>query len=184
NAAGDIAYTVNTTLLTDIRIGFSRYRVTVSAQDQTTQLANTVGIPGLNIAGSPDTNGLPDLQLNNNLFMGYSCNCPLHERETLMDYVNNWTKVVGNHTFKFGSTWEQAWNQRLPSDNHRAGVYNFNASVTSSATNPNSGFPLASFLLGLPSSFARFAQVSTTQEDRQNRSFSFIQDTCRVTPKL
>jgi hypothetical protein len=184
NAAGDVTYTFGPTLLTDIRIGMSRYRVTVSAQDQTTQLANTVGIPGLNIPGHPDTNGLPDLNLNNNLFMGYSCNCPLHERETVIDYINNWTKIVGNHTLKFGSTWEQAWNQRLPSDNHRAGVYNFAASVTASADNPNSGFPLASFLLGLPSSFARFAQVSTTQEDRQNRSFSFIQDTWRVTKKL
>ncbi len=63
-------------------------------------------------------------------------------------------------------------------------MYNFNASVTSSADNPNSGFPLASFLLGDPSTFARFGQVSTTQEDRQNRSFSFIQDTWRVNTKL
>ncbi len=184
DAAGDATYTFGPTLLTDIRVGMSRYRVTVSAPDQTSQLANTIGIPGLNLAGQPSTYGLPDIQLNGSLFMGYSCNCPLHERETVIDYLNNWTKVVGNHTFKFGSTWEQAWNQRLPSDNHRAGVYNFGASVTSSATNGNSGFPLASFLLGLPSSFARFGQESTTQEDRQNRSFSFIQDTWRVNTKL
>ncbi len=184
NAAGDITYTFGPTLLTDVRVGMSRYRVTVSAPDQTTQLANTIGIPGLNLPGRPDTNGLPDFQLNGNLFMGYSCNCPLHERETVIDYINNWTKIAGNHTIKFGSTWEQAWNQRLPSDNHRAGVYNFNASVTSSLNDPNSGFPLASFLLGLPSSFNRFEQVSTTQEDRQNRSFSFVQDTWRVTSKL
>ena len=184
NAAGDATITVSPTLLTDIRVGFSRYRVNVSAQDQTTQLANTVGIPGLNIPNRPDTNGLPDIQLSGSLFMGYSCNCPLTERETVFDYVNNWTKVSGNHTFRFGSTWEQAWNQRLPSDNHRAGVYNFTGSVTSSATNSGSGFPLASFLLGLPASFARFAQATTTQEDRQNRSFSFVQDTWRVTPKL
>ncbi len=182
NAAGDVTYTIGPSLLTDIRIGMSRYRVTVSAPDQSQPLANTIGLPGLNT--TPDTYGLPDLQLNGNLFMGYSCNCPLHERETVIDYINNWTKVAGNHTFSFGSTWEQAWNQRLPSDNHRAGVYNFNASVTSIAGNANSGFPLASFLLGLPSSFARFAQATTSQEDRQNRSFSFVQDTWRVTPKL
>jgi hypothetical protein len=184
NAAGDATYSFNPNLLTDIRVGMSRYRVNVSAPDQTAQLANTIGIPGLNISGRPDTNGLPDLQLAGALFMGYSCNCPLMERETVIDYVNNWTKIAGNHTFRFGSTWEQAWNQRLPSDNHRAGVYNFTASVTASATNSNSGFPLASFLLGDPSSFARFSQATTTQEDRQNRSFSFVQDTWRVTPKL
>ncbi len=116
--------------------------------------------------------------------MGYSCNCPLHERETLLDYVNNWTKVAGNHTIRFGGTFEMAWNQRLPSDQHRAGSYQFNDSVTADANVSGSGLGLASFMLGDPSSFNRFEQVSTTQEDRQNRMFYFTQDTWRVTQKL
>ncbi len=186
NVASGVTYTFGPNLLTEVRFGFSRYRVTVSAQDQTTQLANTVGIPGLNLSGRPDTNGLPDLTINGSggFSMGYSCNCPLHERETLLDYVNNWTKISGNHTIRFGGTFEMAWNQRLPSDQHRAGVYQFNDSVTSDAADPSSGLGLASFMLGDPSSFNRFEQVSTTQEDRQNRMFYFLQDTWRVTPKL
>ena len=196
NIGSDVTYTFNPTLLTDFRFGFSRYRVNVSAQDEGQQLANTVGIPGLNIAGRPDTNGLPDIQINglggisstggnNNVGIGYNCNCPLTERETLFDYVNNWTKIAGNHTIRFGGTWEMAWNQRLPSDNHRAGVYAFNDSVTSASgvANPG-GLGLASFLVGAPSSFSRFGQVSTTQEDRQNRLYTFVQDTFRATPKL
>jgi len=188
NVASDVSYTFSPTLLTDVRFGFSRYRVTVAAQDQNTQLANTVGIPGLNIDGRPDTNGLPDLTINGagGFSMGYSCNCPLHERETLLDYINNWTKVSGNHTIRFGGTFEQAWNLRLPSDQHRAGVYQFNDSVTSTDVNGNAlgGLGLASFLLGAPSSFNRFQQISTNQEDRQNRMFYFLQDTWRITPKL
>ncbi len=192
NVASDAAYTISPTLVTDIRIGFSRYQVNVSSPDQTTALATQIGLPGLNIAGRADTNGLPDINIGNGpisssgggFSLGYNCNCPLTERETLLDYVNEWTKVAGNHTVRFGSTWEQAWNLRLPSDNHRAGVYTFNSSVTSSPTDGNSGLGLASFLLGDTSTFARFQQVSTNQEDRQNRSFSYIQDTWRVTPKL
>jgi hypothetical protein len=186
NVASGVTYTISPSLQTEVRFGFSRYRVTVAAQDQTTQLANTVGIPGLNLAGRPDTNGLPDLTINGagGFSMGYSCNCPLHERETLLDYVNNWTKIAGNHTLRFGGTFEMAWNQRLPSDNHRAGVYQFNDSVTSDSSVSSSGLGLASFLLGDPSSFDRFEQVSTTQEDRQNRMFYFAQDTWRITPKL
>ena len=46
------------------------------------------------------------------------------------------------------------------------------------------GLGLASFLLGAPTEFQRFGQISTTQEDRQNRMFYFIQDTWRITPKL
>ena len=186
NIASNVTYTFNPTLLADVRFGFSRYRVTVSAQDQNSQLANTVGIPGLNIAGRPDTNGLPDLTINGagGLNIGYSCNCPLHERETLLDYVSTWTKIAGNHTIRWGGTWEAAWNQRLPSDNHRAGSYQFNDAVTSDANVPGSGLGLASFLLGDPSSFSRFQQVSTTQEDRQNRLLTFVQDTWRISPKL
>ncbi len=186
NVASGVTYTFGPNLLTEVRFGFSRYRVTVSAQDQTTQLANTVGIPGLNLSGRPDTNGLPDLTINGagGFSLGYSCNCPLHERETLLDYVNNWTKISGNYTIRFGGTFEMAWNQRLPSDQHRAGVYQFNDSVTADASVPSSGLGLASFMLGDPSSFNRFEQVSTTQEDRQNRMFYFLQDTWRVTPKL
>jgi hypothetical protein len=63
-------------------------------------------------------------------------------------------------------------------------VYAFNPTVTSLAGSSNSGLGLASFLLGLPSTFNRFAQISTTQEDRQNRMFLFAQDTWRVTQKL
>jgi Carboxypeptidase regulatory-like domain/TonB dependent receptor len=192
NVASGATYIFSPTLLTEMRFGFSRYRVTVSAQDQTTQLANDVGIPGLNLPGKPDTNGLPNLTINGvgafngtgGLAMGYSCNCPLHERETLLDFVNNWTKISGNHTFRFGTTIELAWNLRLPSDQHRAGVYEFDSSVTADAGVPGSGLGLASFMLGDPSSFNRFAQISTNQEDRQNRMHYYAQDTWRATPKL
>ena len=194
NIASDVTYTFSPTLLADVRFGMSRYRVNVSAPDQTQALASSIGLNGLNIPGDPSTNGLPNILINglggissnggSGVGIGYSCNCPLLERETVFDYINNWTKIAGNHTIRFGGTWEMAWNQRLPSDNHRAGVYTFNSSVTSDAGVSDSGLGLASFLLGDPSSFARFAQLSTTQEDRQNRLFTFLQDSFRVTPKL
>lgn len=184
NLASGGTFTVSPTFLTDFRFGFSRYRVTVAAQDQTTALASTLGFPGLNIPGRPDTNGMPDMELNGNLFTGFNCNCPLHERETVLDWTDNSTKIAGNHTIRFGVTWEMAWNLRLPSDQHRAGVYNFTPDITGDVSNPTSGYALASFLLGLPTDFNRFQQISTNQEDRQNRLFTFVQDTWRVTPKL
>jgi hypothetical protein len=115
--------------------------------------------------------------------LGYTCNCPLDQREFIYDGVSNWTKIAGNHTLKFGGTYEFAGNRRLPSDRHRAGVYVFDPSVTSSAGGTG-GLGLANFLLGAPNQFNRFSQVSTNQEDRQNRMFYFVQDTWRVTSKL
>lgn len=185
NLAVSTSYTFSPNFLTEFRYGFSRYRVTVSSLDANKTLANQAGIPGLNIQGRPDTFGLPDLNINGTggFQMGYRCNCPLHQRESLNDFVSNWTKIAGNHTFKWGATVELAWNQRLPSDDHRAGVYDFDPSVTSLAPSLG-GLGLASFLLGAPDHFRRFSQVSTTQEDRQDRVFYFAQDTWRLTPKL
>jgi hypothetical protein len=186
NGVFSFNYTFSPTLLSEERFGLSRYDVTVTALDGSEQLATQAGIPGLNLPGRPDTFGLPNLNITGTgaFSMGYSCNCPLHERETLLDFVSNWTKVAGNHTIKWGGTFEPAWNLRLPSDQHRAGVYAFNPGVTSLGASSTGGLGLASFLLGLPSQFQRFSQTSTDQEDRQNRMFYFVQDTWRVTPKL
>jgi hypothetical protein len=178
-------YTFSPSFLTDLRFGYSRYRVNVNPLDISQRLADQVGIPGLNISGRPDTFGLPDLNINGNggFLMGYRCNCPLDEREFIYDFVSNWTKIYGNHTFKFGGTYEHAGNRRLPSDDHRAGVYDFDPAVTSLAPGTG-GLGLASFLLGAPDHFRRFGQISTDQEDRQNRMFYFAQDTWRITSSL
>src|SRR5204863_332730 len=72
----------------------------------------------------------------NNLFkFGYAlgvnaCNCPLIENEKQIQFVNNWSKIQGNHTFKFGADIRQARNLRVPSDQHRAGQLSFNAAGT------------------------------------------------------
>ncbi|HWB82512.1 MAG TPA: TonB-dependent receptor [Bryobacteraceae bacterium] len=179
-------YSASPTLLGDFRFGYSRYRVRVNPLDIDQTLADQVGMPGLNIQGRPDTFGLPDLNINGNggFQMGYRCNCPLDQREFIYDYVSNWTKVFRNHTIKFGGTYEHAGNRRLPSDDHRAGLFDFDPGVTSIAPSGSGGLGLASFLLGLPDHFRRFGQISTDQEDRQNRMFFFGQDTWRITPKL
>lgn len=178
-------YDFSPSLLTEVRFGYSRYRVNVNPLDIDQPLAEQAGIPGLNIEGRPDTFGLPNLSINGTggFFMGYNCNCPLDQREFVYDYVNNWTKQVGNHMIKAGVTYEYAGNRRLPSDRHRAGVYNFDPSVTSIAPGVG-GLGIASFLLGAPAHFGRFSQVSTNQEDRQKRMFYFAQDTWRATRKL
>jgi hypothetical protein len=188
NAAVGANYTVTPTLLTDVRFGFNRYRVFVTSQDGSLQLANQIGIPGLNLAGRPDTYGLPQLNIGGTggFSAGYNCNCPLDQEENVFQLVNNWTKIKGNHTFKWGADVRYATNKRLPSDNHRSGVYQFNDGVTSlnNAGNSIGGLGLASFLLGTPSSFARFEQLSTDQMDTQKRMFYFAQDTWRITSKL
>ncbi len=179
-------YTFSPTFLTDFRFGATRYRVLENPLDANTNLAAQAGIPGINLPTLAGSGGLPDLNINGTgaFNMGFQCNCPLHETENVFQWVSNWTKIIGNHTVKWGAEVQAAQNLRLPSDNHRAGVYAFQPNVTSSLTDASSGSGLASFLLGDPSQFQRFAQISTNQQDRQKRMFYYVQDTWRVTPKL
>jgi outer membrane receptor protein involved in Fe transport len=179
-------YVFNPNLIADFRFGANRYRIIENPLDSGVNLASQVGIPGINLPQLAGSGGLPDLNINGAgaFQMGYQCNCPLHETENVFQWTTDWTKIFGRHTIRWGAEVQAAQNLRLPSDQHRAGVYAFNPSVTAAAFDPSAGTGLASFLLGDPSSFNRFAQISTNQQDRQKRMFYYGQDTWRVTPKL
>jgi hypothetical protein len=183
-------YVISPTFLADFRFAASRYRIIENPLDINDDLATQAGIPGINIPQLNLDGGLPDMDLsgagaiNASPLLGYSCNCPLRETENVFQGIGNWTKISGNHTVKWGAEVQAAQNLRLPSDNHRAGVYDFNPSTTASASDTSAGSGLASFLLGDPGEFQRFAQISTNQQDRQKRMFYYGQDTFRVTHKL
>ena len=53
------------------------------------------------------------------------CNCPLDEDEQQFQVVGNVTKLMGNHSIKFGVDVRRAYNLRVPSDRHRSGELNF-----------------------------------------------------------
>lgn len=203
NLVGTLTYVASPTLVGDVRMGYTRYHVFVTAPDESQQLATQAGIPGLNLSGSPDTWGLPDLnvgiatgvkgsQATGAFQMGYQCNCPLHETEQEFQWASNWTKYFGTHAVKWGADVRRRQNLRLPSDDHRAGVYDFLSTVTADyvpnavppAPQVTGGLGLAGFLLGDPNDFHRFAQISTNQQDLQWSMYYYISDTWRLMRKL
>ena len=193
--AAGFDYVVHPQLFTDFRFGFFRYQVHVVPNGLDTAPATDAGIPGLNL-DKTFTGGMPAFFINdygNSLFkFGYAlgvngCNCPLIENEKQIQLVNNWTRIEGNHTFKFGADIRQAYNLRVPSDQHRAGQLTFNGAGTQ-GTNPDGsgvgGSGLATFLLGDVQLFQRYVSSQTDASEKQNRWFFFGQDTWRVTQKL
>ena len=110
------------------------------------------------------------------------CNCPLTEQEDQFQFVNNWTKITGNHQIKFGGDIRYARNLRVPSDNHRAGELTFARERTSDAG--AGGVALATFLLGDVTTFKRYVSTSLTAAERQKRFYFYGQDTWRATSKL
>ena len=93
--------------------------------------ARVAGIPGLN--NDEFSSHMPGFRIEDYSFLSgehlfkfgnsliTSCNCPLDQNEKQIQFVNNWTKVSGNHTTKFGVDIRRAYNIRAPSDRGRAG---------------------------------------------------------------
>ena len=192
--AAGFDHAVSSTLLTDFRFGWFRYKVNVDPGGGNINPATEAGIPGLNI--DDFSRGMPAFLLNgygpggntgNQFNFGYAlqfarCNCPLRQDERQFQFVNNWTKLQGSHTIKFGADIRHAMNLRIPSDRHRAGELQFNAARTQGPT--GGGSALASFLLGEVSVFERYISSVTDAEERQNRWFFYGQDQWKATRKL
>jgi len=203
--ATGVTKTFSTSLLADFRFGYFKYNPQTQKPDGGTPMTS-FGIPGANTS-DPKTAGLGAFLLGGDPISGQGCtannggqgcvissfgdglgvarcNCPLTESEQQFQFVNNWTKMKGNHQIKFGTDIRYAMNLRIPSDNNRTGEYNFSPEVTSNAG--TGGLDLATFLLGDVSSFARYINnpVAGTPAERQKRTFFYGQDTFRATSKL
>jgi outer membrane receptor protein involved in Fe transport len=184
---------LSSTLLADFRFGWFEYDVDVLPFDFGTTPAADAGIPGLN-TDSTFTSGLPALFIGGDGSTAPSafeagsglgvnrCNCPLAQNEKQWQAVGNVTKIVGNHSFKFGLDIRRAYNLRVPSDNHRSGELTFSGDRTS--LNGQGGLPMATFLLGDVTGFSRYVSPNTNARERQWRHFYYAQDTWRVTPKI
>jgi hypothetical protein len=189
--AWDASRPFSTSLFADFRFGYSRYRVNVMAPDYGKPVGEQLGIPGLALPNREDTTGIPSFQIpgNGGFSMGFSvpvnnCNCPLLEREFVYQGVTNWTKIFGNHTFKWGAEFHYRQNLRLASDTGRNGEFSFAPAITGSPDVSGSGSGVAAFLLGDPSGFTRFAERSTQPQDAQRYMAYYAQDTVRITARF
>lgn len=189
--AAGFNYTLSNTLLTDFRFGYFRYNPHSTKFDQgSTDAASKLGLPGLNTS-DVTTNGLPGFFFDGlNMQFGEAlnitrCNCPLIEKEQGEQFANNWTKLVGNHQFKFGVDLRHATNLRVPSDSNRTGQFHFQHDTTGDG-NGNGGLDLGTFLFSAVSNFDRYVGSPTEPGavETQNRYFLYGQDTWRATHKL
>jgi outer membrane receptor protein involved in Fe transport len=189
--ASGVTKTFSSTLLADFRFGYFKYNPHTHKPDEGQTPMTAVGIPNANL-GDAFTSGWGEFDFNGNnngtvpVFgdgLGVArCNCPLIENEQQFQWVTNWTKIHGNHQFKFGADLRYAENLRVPSDSNRTGVYNFTDGNTSN--DGAGGVAFASFLLGATRSVSRYVSTSTNAAERQHRMFYYGEDSWRATSKL
>ncbi|WP_255460599.1 TonB-dependent receptor [Edaphobacter albus] len=176
------------TLFTETRVGvahlINRARPTNYGSDDATKL----GISGVNISGIPFTSGQIQISLDgfSNPAFGYSKSIPWDRSESNIDFVNSWTKVLHNHTVKFGVDLRRvrddiSQSQTFGGPGTIAFVGNQTSTNVSGAVN-NVANTMASFLLDLPSSVGR--DIVNPTRYRQWWLFSFISDKWQVAQKL
>jgi outer membrane receptor protein involved in Fe transport len=191
--AWGIDHALSSSLLADFRFGWFKYKVNVLPSDFGATPAADAGIQGLNLDNT-FASGLPAFFIggdNDSRRIAFGsglsdrvgrCNCPLDQDEQQFQVVGNVTKLMGDHTFKFGVDVRRAYNLRVPSDRHRSGELNFENDRTRGPA--GGGLALASFMLGDVTRFTRYVSPTTEARERQWRHFYYAQDVWRPTPKL
>jgi hypothetical protein len=136
----------NSNTVNELRAGYFRYNFA-----ELEPAASTLAAPssfGFNIVPQDAAAGtLPFINVNGYFALGFSTNGPQPRKDENYNYFDNFSKVVGNHSLKFGTNLERfVFSNPYYSDN--SGAYNFVASGTYS-----SGDPAADFLLGVPATY-------------------------------
>jgi len=176
------------TLVMETRGGISHYRNTALTSDHGSTATTDLGIPGANLDAF--TSGLTQIEIGNgfgNPFVGYSASQPWDRGETNIDIVNNWTKISGNHTFKWGADIRRLRDDLVQAQTFGPrGHYVFGTGTTSlnggtgSATLANN---FAAFLIDAPTSTGRDISL-VSGAWRETEMFFFGQDTWHATSKL
>jgi hypothetical protein len=197
----------STTLFTEARVGLAHLRNSAQQTDYGTNDAKTLGIPGNGPNGTdnvPTSSGQVAFQVSNfagngengtgNPLIGYSQSLPWLRAESNIDFANNWTKILGNHSLKAGADVRRVRDDLLQGNNNAAaGTFYFSENQTSApgaAAYVPPGTPavgqandIASVLFDVPYQVGQDTN-STFPCYRQNWLFFFVADKWQATPKL
>jgi len=187
------------TLVAEFRAGAGWYHNEAHNTDFGKTTSTDLGIPGVNL--DQITSGIVGVTINggfSNPLIGFSASLPWIRSETNIDFASTWTKIMGNHTVKFGVDLRRVRDALLQEQTFSPrGIYTFNDGQTAlkctvvalpqcpkvgaSPTSFTNNF--ASFLFDVPGQAGR--DLATFFPNyRAWQFFSFVQDKWLVTPKL
>jgi hypothetical protein len=174
---------------TEVRVGYAHLGNSAQPNNYGSNDATTLGIPGVNIPGQPFTSGQVAMTINggfSNPIIGYSASVPWIRAESNFDLVNNWTRIIGNHSVKWGVDIRRVHDDLLQDQTFSPrGAYTFSDVQTSDASAAGTTVvnDIASFLLDQPSQVGRDLNTFFPRY-RQWWIFAFGSDKWQATPKL
>lgn len=167
-------HTFNSSMLNEARFGYTRLNF-VAVQPLTPALPSSFGFTGIN-PQYPQGAGAPLINLTGYFTLGFSNNGPQPRIDQTYQGIDNFTKIVGRHTFKLGFDMErfQVYN---PFFNNNNGNFAF------TGVGPfSTGDPGADFLLGLPTSYDQSS--GDIINARAQEYYSYVQDEFKIKPNL
>ena len=176
------------TLLVEARFGVGHYRNIAQNADYGSTASKDIGIPGINL--DPFTSGLASMDIQGGFsspMVGYSASMPWDRGETNINFVNNWTKINGNHTFKWGADIRRLRDDLVQGQTFSPrGLFRFGTGTTQlnggpSKTSQANNF--GAFLIDQPTEVGRDVNVQSASW-RETEAFFYGQDTWRFTSKL
>ena len=167
-------HTFNPTTLNELRLGMTRFNFVAVLPQQVVQ-PSSLGFTGINPEYTQGA-GAPFVGITGYFNLGFSTNGPQPRIDTTYEITDNFSKVVGRHTFKVGYDGRRFQvNNPFYFDNNGAFTFGGNGVYST-------GDPGADFLLGIPDSYA---QSSGGYIDaRAYEHYLYFQDTYKVTDKI
>ncbi len=166
----------NSTTLNELRAGYFRFNY-AELQPAPSTLAAPSSF-GFNIVPQDAAAGaLPYIDVNGYFALGFNTNGPQPRKDENYTYVDNFSKIVGNHDLKFGANVERfTISNPFYSDN--SGAFDFDSFSAVYST----GDAAADFLLGIP---ATYSQGSGFFVDvRAEQYYAYAQDHWKATNAL
>ncbi|PYR62747.1 MAG: hypothetical protein DMF91_05655 [Acidobacteria bacterium] len=184
-------HTFNAGWLNEFRFGWSAVKFFMTPIDYLQNPAAAVGIPGINL--NDVTSGMTQIMFQDGgaRHLGQNGNQPLITNQNDFQVFDNVTRVIGRQTLKAGGSLTLRSREILNADSI-TGQFFFSGNQTSSCTGAtgsctpiaNTGFDVASFLLGTAVRNNRALFNAGTYTEKRPEVAGYVQDDLRVTNRL
>jgi hypothetical protein len=180
---------ISPTWLNEFRFGWSSVEFLMTPIDYGTNPANAVGLPGINM--NQATSAMTQLAFQNIRNLGANGNQPLITNQNDFQIFDNVTWIKSKHTLKMGGSLTFRSREILNADTI-VGNFSFNNNMTSNCAgqpagctiNGNTGFDVASFMLGLVNVKTRNLFDANTYTEKRPEYALYVQDDFRATSRL
>jgi hypothetical protein len=184
-------HTFSSSWINEVRVGYSMIKFFMTPIDYQQNLAQKVGIPGVNL--NPVTSAMTQIQFEQGgaRNLGANGNQPLITNLGNLQLFDNVTHIRGRHTLKAGGSVTFRSREVLNADT-MVGQFFFSQNQTSNcaglasgcSVNASTGHDVASFLLGYARRKNRAMTSDDTYIEKRPEWAAYVQDDFRLTPRL